>query len=120
VDLAALPPRHAPPAFQPDYATQTPRDYVCRRANLVRLGARPVQRLQKALQLMNLKLTAALGDTTGVAELKITRAIVAGERAPEALARLRDRRCKHSAADVAAALDGRYRPEHVTETGPGH
>ncbi len=81
----------------------------------MRLSAPHVQRMQKALQLMNLKLTAVLGDTTGVTGLRIIRAIVAGERDPHALARLRDRRCKHSAADIATALDGRYRPEHVTE-----
>ncbi len=104
-----------PSVFQPDDATQTLRDYVRQRANLVRLSAQHVQRMQKALLLMNLKLTAVLGDVTGVTGLKIIRAIVAGERDPHALARLRDRRCKHSAADIATALDGRYRPEHVTE-----
>ena len=81
----------------------------------MRLSAQHVQRMQKALGLMNLKLTTVLGDTTGVTGLRIIRAIVAGERDPSVLARLRDRRCKHSAADIATALDGRYRPEHVTE-----
>lgn len=104
-----------PSVFQPDDATQTLRDYVRQRANLVRLSAQHVQRMQKALLLMNLKLTAVLGDTTGVTGLRIIRAIVAGERDPHALARLRDRRCKSSAADIATALDGRYRPEHLTE-----
>ena len=104
-----------PSVFQPDDATHTRRAYVRQRANLVRLGAQHVQRMQKALELMNLKLTTVLGDVTGVTGLKIIRAIVAGERAPQALARLRDRRCKHAAADLATALDGRYRPEHVTE-----
>lgn len=104
-----------PPVFQPDDATQTLRDYVRQRANLVRLSGQRVQRMHKALALMNLKLTAALGDTTGVTGLRIIRAIVAGERDPSVLARLRDRRCKHSAEDIATALDGRYRPEHVTE-----
>jgi transposase len=82
-----------PAVFQPDEPTQTLRDYVRQRANLVRLGAQHVQRMQKALQLLNLKLTAVLGDTTGVTGLKIIRAIVGGERDPQALARLRDRRC---------------------------
>jgi transposase len=104
-----------PPVFRPDDLTHTLRDYVRQRANLVRLGAQHVQRMQKALGLMNLKLTGVLGDTTGVTGLKIVRAIVAGERDPHALARLRDRRCKSSAAEIATALDGRYRPEHLTE-----
>lgn len=104
-----------PPVFQPDGATHTLRDYVRQRANLVRLSAQHVQRMQKALELMNLKMTTVLGDVTGVTGLKIIRAIVAGERDPRALARLRDRRCKHTAEQIAIALDGRYRPEHVTE-----
>jgi len=104
-----------PPVFRPDDATHTLRDYVRQRANLVRLGAQHVQRMQKALGLMNLKLTGVLRDVTGVTGLRIIRAIVAGERDPHTLARLRDRRCKHSAAAIATALDGRYRPEHVTE-----
>ncbi len=104
-----------PSVFQPDDATQTLRSYVRQRANLVRLSAQHIQRMQKALQLMNLKLTGVLGDTTGVTGLRIIRAIVAGERDPQVLAKLRDRRCKKAAAEIAQALDGRYRPEHVVE-----
>jgi len=104
-----------PPIFQPDEATQTLRDYVRQRGNLVRLSGQHIQRMQKALELMNLKLTRVLGDVTGVTGLKILRAILAGERDPQQLAKLRDRRCQHSAAEIATALDGRYRPEHLTE-----
>ena len=104
-----------PSVFRPDDATHTLRDYVRQRANLVRLSAQHVQRMQKSLELMNLKLTRVLGDVTGVTGLKIIRAIVAGERDPQVLAALRDRRCKHTLAEIATALDGRYRPEHVTE-----
>ena len=104
-----------PSVFQPDEATQTLRSYVRQRANLVRLSAQHVQRMQKALGLMNLKLTTVLGDLTGVTGLKILRAILAGVRDPEALARLRDRRCKRAEPEIAQALDGRYRPEHLSE-----
>jgi transposase len=104
-----------PSIFQPDEATCTLRDYVRQRGNLVRLSGQHVQRMQKALELMNLKLTRVLGDVTGVTGLSIIRAILAGERDPHRLAKLRDRRCKHTAAQIATALDGRYRPEHVTE-----
>jgi transposase len=104
-----------PSIFQPDESTQTLRDYVRQRANLVRLSGQHIQRMQKALELMNLKLTKVLGDVTGVTGLKIIRAILAGERDRKKLAKLRDRRCKHTADEIAQALDGRYRPEHVTE-----
>jgi hypothetical protein len=104
-----------PSIFQPDEATHTLRDYVRQRANLVRLSGQHIQRMQKALELMNLKLTHVVGDVTGVTGLKIIRAILAGERDPHKLAKLRDRRCKHNAAEIALALEGRYRPEHVWE-----
>jgi transposase len=104
-----------PSVFQPDEHTHTLRDYVRQRANHVRLGGQHIQRMQKALELMNLKLTKVLGDVTGVTGLKIIRAIVKGQRDPQVLARLRDRRCQHSAAEIACALDGRYRPEHLLE-----
>ena len=104
-----------PSVFQPDEATHTLRDYVRQRANLVRLSGQHIQRMQKALELMNLKLTQVLGDVTGVTGLKIIQAILAGQRDPHELAKLRDRRCQHTEAEIAQALDGRYRPEHLTE-----
>jgi transposase len=104
-----------PSVFQPDDTTHTLRDYVRQRANLVRLSGQHIQRMQKALELMNLKLTKVLGDVTGVTGLKIIRSILAGERDPQQLAKLRDRRCKHAEPEIAQALDGRYRAEHVTE-----
>ena len=104
-----------PSVFQPDEATQTLRDYVRQRANHVRLSAQHIQRMQKALTLMNLKLTQVLGDITGVTGQKIIRAIIRGVRDPKKLAELRDRRCKHTEEEIAIALDGRYRPEHVLE-----
>jgi transposase len=104
-----------PSVFQPDDATQTLRDLVRQRANHVRLSGQHIQRMQKALELMNLKLTKVLGDVTGVTGLKLIRAIVKGQRDPHKLAKLRDRRCQHTEAEIAQALDGRYRPEHVLE-----
>jgi transposase len=104
-----------PSIFQPNEATHALRDYVRQRANLVRLSGQHIQRMQKALESMNLKLTKVLGDITGVTGLKVIRAIVAGQRNPTELAKLRDRRCQHSAAELAQALDGRYRPEYLAE-----
>jgi transposase len=104
-----------PSVFQSNEATHALRDYVRQRANLVRLSGQHIQRMQKALESMNLKLTKVLGDISGVTGLKVIRAILAGERDPAQLAKLRDRRCKHTAAEIAQALDGRYRPEFLSE-----
>jgi transposase len=104
-----------PSIFQPDEATQTLRDFVRQRANLVRLSSHHIQRMQKALVLMNLKLTTVLDDVTGQTGMKIIRLIVAGVRDPRTLAMQRDHRCKHSEEEIATALDGRYRDEHLLE-----
>lgn len=104
-----------PAVFRPDAAPRTLGGYVRQRANLVRLRGQHVQRLQKALERMNLKLTTVLGDVTGVTGRKVIRAIRAGEGDPEALAKRRDRRCRHPEPAIAQALDGRYRPEHLCE-----
>jgi hypothetical protein len=45
--------------------------------------------------------------------LAIIRAIVAGERDPVTLARFRHPRCASSADEIAKALTGHYRPEHL-------
>jgi hypothetical protein len=72
-----------------------------------------VQHLQKALEQMNLKLTEVLSDITGVTGRAILRAILRGTRAPEKLAKYRDKGCKASEAEIAQALTGSYREEHL-------
>jgi transposase len=74
-----------------------------------------VQHVQKALGQMNLKLTEVLSDVTGVTGRAILRAILRGTRAPEKLARYRDKQCKASEAEIAQALTGTYRDEHLFE-----
>jgi transposase len=102
-------------AFRPDEKTCQLRAYLRQRANLIRQASRHVQHLQKALEQMNLKLTEVLSDITGVTGRAILRAILRGTRAPEKLARYRDKQCKASEAEMAQALTGTYRDEHLFE-----
>jgi hypothetical protein len=53
-----------------------------------------MQHLQKALEQMNLKPTEILSDITGLTGRAILRAILRGTRAPEKLAKYRDKACK--------------------------
>jgi len=69
--------------------------------------------MQKALTLMNLRLTNVLSDITGVTGLKIIRAILAGEHNPQCLAGLREAGCKKSEAEIAKSLEGHYKREHL-------
>src|SRR5262249_27311758 len=102
-------------AFRPDEQTCQLRAYLRQRANLVRQASRHVQHMQKALDQINLKLTEALSDITRVTGRAILRAILRGTRAPEKLARYRDKQCKASEAEMAQALTGTYREEHLFE-----
>jgi transposase len=102
-------------AFRPDEQTCRLRAYLRQRASLVRSASRHVQHMQKALEQMNLKLTEVLSDITGLTGRSIIRAILRGTRAPEKLARYRDKGCKASEAQIAQALTGSYREEHLFE-----
>jgi hypothetical protein len=69
--------------------------------------------MQKALLQMNVQLSQALSDMTGITGRKIIRAIVEGERDPRKLAELRNYRCKKDEEEIARALTGTWREEHV-------
>jgi transposase len=102
-------------AFRPDEKTCQLRVYLRQRANLIRQASRHVQHMQKALEQMNLKLTEVLSDITGVTGRTILRAILRGTRAAEKLAKYRDKQCKASEEQIAQALTGSYRDEHLFE-----
>src|SRR6516165_8951529 len=102
-------------AFRPDDKTCQLRAYLRQRANVVRQASKHVQHMQKALEQMNLKLTEILSDITGATGRAIIRAILRGTRAPEKLAKYRDKACKASEAEIAQALTGTYREEHLFE-----
>ena len=100
-------------AFRPPADVCALRAVSRQRDTLLQEQARCVQRMQKALTLMNVQLTNTLTDITGQTGLAILRAIVAGERDPQALARLRNYRVKASAADLAKSLEGTWQDEHL-------
>lgn len=100
-------------SFRPAEEIAALRAYLRHRASLIEYRAAHIQHMQKALQQMNVLLTQVVKDITGVTGLAIIRAIVAGERNPEQLATLRDPRCQKSAPEMARALTGNYRPEHL-------
>jgi len=66
---------------------------------LMRAACQHLLRVQKALDQMNVQLHHAVTDITGQTGLAILDAILAGERDPVALARLRHYRCKKSEAE---------------------
>jgi len=97
-----------------------PSDDICRLRALIRerntmVDQRSdwIRRLQKSLDQMNVCVHHAVSDISGVTGMAIIRSIVAGERHPHALARLRDPRCRKSEQQIAEELTGNWRPEHL-------
>jgi len=80
---------------------------------LVRYAAQHIQHLQKALEEMNVKLTEVVSDIVGQTGMKIIKDIVRGERDPRKLAKHRHEKCQATEAQIAAALYGNWRKEHL-------
>ncbi len=104
-------------SFRPEAEVVALRAYLRQRATLIEHRAAHIQHMQKALQQMNVQLTQVLTDITGVTGMAIIRAIVAGERDAHVLAAHREPRCRKSEAEIARALTGNYRTEHLFALG---
>src|SRR5665213_2663755 len=100
-------------SFRPKGQIAELRAYVRQRERLLEYAASHIQHMQKALTEMNVQLHHVVADITGATGLRIIRAILAGERDPKALTRLRDYRCHSSAETIEKALTGTYRAEHL-------
>jgi transposase len=100
-------------SYRPDQEVCAIRSLLRHRESLVQMAATHVNHMQKALDQMNLQLHHVISDITGLTGLAIVDAILAGERDPETLARLRHERIKASEEVIARSLVGDYRPEHL-------
>ena len=100
-------------SFRPAAEIAALRSYLRHRETLIQSAATTINRMQKALVQMNLQLHVVISDIAGTTGLRILRDIVSGQTDPQHLAKHRDARCQASAAEIAAALTGHYRPEHL-------
>jgi transposase len=94
---------------------QTLRTYYSHREHLVEQMAKYVNKMQKALRLMNIRLDVAIRDLTGKSGRAILDAILDGHRDPEYLAALAHFRVKASKQEIAAALHGNWRDDLLFE-----
>jgi transposase len=98
-------------SFRPEEEICVMRTYWRQRQQHIADAARCIQRMQKALTQMNLQLANVISDISGWTGQAIIAAILAGQRNPRELAKLRDPRVKASEEDVAQSLEGNWRPE---------
>jgi transposase len=100
-------------AFRPPKDSLVLRSHVRHRLSVVKRKQKALLHMEKMLQLMNIKLSTAVAEIGGVTGMNIIRAIVAGERDPVQLARLRNQNCQKAEELFIEALTGNFRKEHV-------
>ena len=100
-------------SFRPADSYCVARTYMRLRDDLIAGSTTQIHLMQKALHQMNVQLAHVLSDITGASGLAIVAAIIAGQRDPIALAELASRRVKSTQAEIAKALIGDWRPEHL-------
>jgi transposase len=82
---------------------------VREREDIISMGSAYVNKMQKCLELMNIKLTSVISQIHGASGIKMIEAIIAGERDPEQLLMLCSKSIINKKADqVIKALEGNY------------
>lgn len=100
-------------SFQPNSEYRILRDYVRQRKKNLQLGADNVRRMQKSLELMNIKIHTVISDILGKTGMLIIEAILNGERNSLELLKLKDSRIKASEEDIIKSLNGIWKEEYL-------
>ena len=94
---------------------QSLRTYYAHRQYLVGQMSKYIQKMQKALRLMNIRLDIVVNDLTGKSGRAILEAVLEGERDPHRLAALVHCRVRKSPEEIAASLEGQWREDLLFE-----
>ncbi len=100
-------------SFRPQADLIAMRSLLRHRRSLIDHRSPHVLHMQKALLQMNIQLSQAVRDVTGVTGQAIIRGILSGVRDPKMLASLREPGCKKSEEEIGKALTGTWREEHL-------
>ncbi|MEI8123215.1 MAG: IS110 family transposase [bacterium] len=100
-------------SFRPNPDDRPLQSLYRQRTRLVRLQSDEMRRMQKSLDVMNLRIHKLVSDLGGVTGMRIIRAILAGQQDPVELAKMRDHRCHCSEEELISALTGHYLPTQL-------
>lgn len=100
-------------SFLPDDATESLRNLVRHRKKLIDDATRYVLRMEKALELMNVKIHSVISDLMGKTGTAIVEAIIGGEREPQNFMQHIDHRIKADHEEIKKSLQGNWRTEHL-------
>ena len=104
-------------AFRPPETVAAVRSILREKDTLITMRTQAIQQMQKSLDQMNIRVHHAVSDIDGKTGMEIIKAIVEGERNPQKLATLRDKRCKKTEKEIADHLTGTWRDEHLFNLG---
>lgn len=100
--------------FIPTAEVRELREYVRTRGDLVSMAAQHVQHMQKALDLLNVKIHVVISSITGVSGMRIIQAILDGERNAKVLVELCDHQIlKTKRTKMEDALNGNWGEGHL-------
>jgi transposase len=100
--------------FVPTADIRRLQDYQRLRSDHIAGAASQVQKMQQALERMNIKLHDVISDLTGLSGLKVLRAILSGERRPGELLALCDERIQKKKSErVKESLRGCWKQEQL-------
>jgi transposase len=99
-------------SFVPPVGQRDLRELTRYRTTFVRERATLVNRVHKALESANIKLTSVATDVLGVSGRAILAELIQGRASPEAMADLAKGRLRAKRADLIKALEGRVKPHH--------
>ncbi|NBQ02773.1 MAG: IS110 family transposase [Opitutae bacterium] len=100
-------------SFRPAAEVVAVRHIVRHRSQLIKDASRHLLHMQKALTEMNLKLHHVFSDLDGASAMSIIEAILDGQRDPEVLWQLRDKRCRTSKTSFLKAMEGNWQPSQL-------
>lgn len=100
-------------SFLPDNETESLRTLVRYRRSLMQDSTRYVLRMEKSLELMNVKIHSTINDLMGKTGKAIVEAIIEGERDAINFMQYVDPRIKASRTELIESLQGNWRSEHL-------
>jgi transposase len=100
-------------SFRPSPEIRMLRTFWRQRHDLVQSAACHIQRMQKALTQMNIRLANVISDISGVTGQTMIKAILNGERNPRQLAAYRNARIEASEEEIAQALEGNWQDDQL-------
>jgi len=101
-------------SFVPKEEIRELRTYVRQRENMIESSSQNILRMQRAFELMNIKLHNVISDIKGKSGMQIIEAILSGERDINKLLKLCDKSIiKTKGEQVKLSLRGNYKKEYI-------